>query len=206
MMDFADILQRATKQGWAVVAIDLGIDLTSPSGEMVAGVMAAVARWERRMIGVRTREAFAAKKARGERVGGRSRTPIEVAARIHAERAEGCSYQGIANGLNTDRVPPVQGGKQWARSTVSGIANRPVREPDAPMLPRALPPNAPLIDYLTPRERQVADLVAAGWAKHAIAGHLGLSERTIDYKLASIRRTFGVHTHADLTQAIRTSQ
>jgi len=36
-------LERAQKRGWTLVALDLGLDLSSPTGRLVAGVMASVA-------------------------------------------------------------------------------------------------------------------------------------------------------------------
>jgi hypothetical protein len=49
--------------GWNLVALDLGVDLSTPSGEFLASVMASAAQWERRIIGQRTKEALAVKKA-----------------------------------------------------------------------------------------------------------------------------------------------
>jgi DNA invertase Pin-like site-specific DNA recombinase len=43
--------------------LDLGLDLSTPQGELVANVIAPVAQWERRIIGERTREALAVKKS-----------------------------------------------------------------------------------------------------------------------------------------------
>ncbi len=48
-------MERAQRQKWNVVALDLGIDLSTPNGEFMASVLAAMARWERRIIGQRTK-------------------------------------------------------------------------------------------------------------------------------------------------------
>ncbi len=128
MLDFATLMNRATKEHWALVALDLAVDTTTPSGEMVANVMATFAQFERRLIGQRTRDALAAKKAAGV-VLGRPRTmPAEVLARIVAERAAGRSTPAIAAGLNADGIPTTHGGRQWYASTVAkalrGAASR----------------------------------------------------------------------------------
>ncbi|ROP57797.1 DNA invertase Pin-like site-specific DNA recombinase [Rathayibacter sp. PhB185] len=126
LADFARLLETAGKQGWGVVAIDLGIDTTTPTGELVANIMAAVSRWERQMIGVRTREGLAVAKAKGKRLGSPVLTSPETAARIIEERRGGATLAAIAEGLNRDSVPRAGGGAKWYPSSVSKVARRTV--------------------------------------------------------------------------------
>jgi len=63
IVDFAGLLEEGRARGFNVVALDLGVDLSTPQGELIAHVVAAVAQWERRMIGQRTRQALAIKRA-----------------------------------------------------------------------------------------------------------------------------------------------
>jgi DNA invertase Pin-like site-specific DNA recombinase len=56
-------MDRSRRNGWAVVALGLGVDTTTPAGEMMAGVASVFAQFERRLIGQRTRDALAVKKA-----------------------------------------------------------------------------------------------------------------------------------------------
>lgn len=121
--DFGSILERAQKNGWAVVALDLGVDTTTPTGELVANIMIAVAQWERRIIGQRTREGLAEKKAAGVRLGRPDALPVEVRERIHAERAAGRSMAAIADGLYCDGVPTARGGTVWHKSAVRAVLN-----------------------------------------------------------------------------------
>jgi DNA invertase Pin-like site-specific DNA recombinase len=65
VVDAGRLLEAARKGGFNIVALDLGLDLSTPTGELVANVLAAVAQWERRMIGVRTSEALQVKMADG---------------------------------------------------------------------------------------------------------------------------------------------
>ena len=62
-------MEEGRKGGWALVILDLGVDTTSPSGEMMANVMATFAQFERRLIGQRTKDALAVKKAEGVTLG-----------------------------------------------------------------------------------------------------------------------------------------
>jgi DNA invertase Pin-like site-specific DNA recombinase len=118
LADFANLMARAQAGGWNVVALDLGIDLSTPAGEFMSGVLASAAQWERRIISSRTREALAAKKAAGARLGRPSSLPPEVRERIVAERAGGGTWQKIADGLNRDLVATSQGGARWYPSSV----------------------------------------------------------------------------------------
>ena len=85
----------------------------------MANVLATFAQFERRLIGQRTRDALAMKRAAGV-VLGRPRTMREeVRRRIVAERAAGRSTPAIAAGLNADGVPTAHGGRRWYPSTVA---------------------------------------------------------------------------------------
>jgi DNA invertase Pin-like site-specific DNA recombinase len=84
----------------------------------MANVLATFAQFERRLIGQRTREALAAKRAAGVRLGRPLSLPVEVRDRIAADRDGGLSLASIADKLNADGVPTAQGGRQWWPSTV----------------------------------------------------------------------------------------
>jgi DNA invertase Pin-like site-specific DNA recombinase len=118
MLDFTGLMAKAQKENWALVALDCAVDTTTPAGEAMANVLATFAQFERRLISQRTREALAAKKARGVRLGRPSSLPSNVVDRIKRERRGGKSFAAIADGLNTDDVPTAQGGRRWYPATV----------------------------------------------------------------------------------------
>ncbi len=125
LLDFAGMMERSRKKGWALVALDSPVDTTTPAGEMMANVLASFAQYERRLIGQRTRDALAIKRDQGVRLG-RPRTLSEdVRARIVAERAAGRSLRAIAAGLDVDGVPTAQGGARWYPSTVRAVLESP---------------------------------------------------------------------------------
>ena len=87
--DFGATLDVARRQKWALVALDLGVDMTTPNGRLVANIIAAVAEWESETIGARTADAMAEAKVRGVRFGRDRMTDPAVVDRIVTERAAG---------------------------------------------------------------------------------------------------------------------
>jgi len=124
LLDFAALVEQSRRKGWSLVALDLGVDTSTPSGEMMANVLAVFAQFERRLIGQRTKDGLEAKRSAGTLRGpiGRPRLlPDTVVERIRRERASGRSLPKIADALNTDGVPTAQGGAKWWPSTVAAV-------------------------------------------------------------------------------------
>jgi len=122
--DFAELLDQSRHYGWKLVILDCNVDTSTPSGELLAGVMAQFAQFERRMIGVRTREALAVKRSQGIVGGRRKNVPANVLADLQGMRSKGMTYAAMAAQLNENRVPTAQGGKQWHPSTVQRILDQ----------------------------------------------------------------------------------
>lgn len=118
--DFAGLVRIAEREGWGIVALDLGVDMTTPTGGLLANVTASVAEWERRIISVRTTEALAQKKAEGVRLGRPRILDPEVADRIRIRRAEGATLQLIADELNADSVT-TPSGRTWSPALVRKV-------------------------------------------------------------------------------------
>lgn len=121
LVDFAGLIERSKKEGWALVALDLGVDTSTPQGEMLANVMMTFAQFERRLIGERTRAALAVLKTQGVRLGRPVALPAGVRARIGRWRAAGATAGGIAAALNASGTPTAHGGDQWHPSTVRAV-------------------------------------------------------------------------------------
>ncbi|MGH7642832.1 MAG: recombinase family protein [Candidatus Dormibacteria bacterium] len=117
----AALLVQAERSGWALVALDLGVDLSTPSGEVMAHVLAAIAQFERRLIGQRTKDALAVRRAQGVRLGRPRVLPGSVVRRVTRERKVGRTLQAIADGLNRDGIPTAHGGTAWWPSTVAKV-------------------------------------------------------------------------------------
>lgn len=120
-IDFLGLVQRAERNGWALVMLEPNVDMTEPMGRFTAGILAQVAELERELIAKRTRDALAAKKRQGARLGRPVDLPDDVRRRIADARSAGDSLRVIADQLTADGVPTSQGGARWYASTVSGV-------------------------------------------------------------------------------------
>jgi DNA invertase Pin-like site-specific DNA recombinase len=116
--DFARLMERSLRSGWSVVALDLGVDTTTPAGTLVANVVASVAHCERRLIGARTREALAVKRAQGVRLGRPRSLSPSLPGRVLALRRSGLALAAIADQLTVEQVPTPTGRSRWHPTTV----------------------------------------------------------------------------------------
>lgn len=125
VVDVLNLLERAEREGWHVVMLDIAVDTTTPAGLMVATVMAAMARMERDMTAQRTRDALAAKKAMGVRLGRPvSRATRRAAQRIAELAAQGMSQRDIARRLTAEQYPrATKTAGPWTGRAV-GLASR----------------------------------------------------------------------------------
>jgi DNA invertase Pin-like site-specific DNA recombinase len=123
MLDFAQIMAVAQKQRWALVALDVQLDSSTASGEMMAHLLATFAQFERRLISERTKQALQQKRAAGVRLGAPPEIDPSVADRIRRERANGRTLRGIAARLNEEGVATARGG-HWHASTLRRVLGR----------------------------------------------------------------------------------
>lgn len=123
LLDFARLMERADKNGWNIVALDLGIDLSTPEGKMMASIMAVFAEWERNRIIQRTNEGLAEKRAEGVRFGRKpvieSNLLVAIAGMYQLEG----NFSAVSRWLNEAGTPTVHGGKQWYPATVQKLLN-----------------------------------------------------------------------------------
>lgn len=119
VVDFATLLNWFDDGNRTLVALDLGIDTTTPGGRLVATVFASVAEWERETIAARTRDGLRAARQSGKPI---SRQAVadhpHLRDRISRQREAGLTLQQIADGLNAEGVPTLRGGTEWRPSSV----------------------------------------------------------------------------------------
>ncbi len=96
-------VQRLADRSVAFVSLAEAIDTASAAGRLVLGIFAALADFERCLIGERTRAALAAKRRRGERLGRPlALTPAQLAeAREMIDAGKGMAH--VARVLGVDR-------------------------------------------------------------------------------------------------------
>ena len=116
------IEDHVEREGWTMIAADGTVDLSTPQGVAMAQVNGTFSELERKMIGARTREALAEKKAAGVRLGAPSVLSLDVVRRIVQERDGGAGWSAIARGLNEDGVLTARG-KNWFPNTVRQTYN-----------------------------------------------------------------------------------
>lgn len=125
--DLGRLLEQAKAEGWNLIAIDLGVDLSTSNGKLVAQLLGVVAEWEldRRREGFEISRADAI--ARSVHIGpvpagygkaeDRTLEPNEYAPAIEAAfelRARGGSWSQVAQLLTEAAVPTSRGATQWS--------------------------------------------------------------------------------------------
>jgi DNA invertase Pin-like site-specific DNA recombinase len=138
VVDFGMLLDWFDQAGATLVALDLGVDTSTPGGRLVANVFASVAEWERETIGARTRDGLIAARAKGRRI---SRPAVadtpKLKRRIERMRARGMTLQAIADKLNAEGVPTLRGAPRWRPSSVQAACG--YRRPKPRRKPAELP-------------------------------------------------------------------
>lgn len=102
-----------------------------------------------------------------------------------------CAFEELIAAIRT-----VLSGRSYLSPGIAAAANGQARAPAAPA--RAA------LSALTPREREVLQLIAEGKSTKRVAGDLDLSVKTIETHRHNIMEKLGIHTVAELTKyAIR---
>ena len=130
--DFLSIVDRAAKNNWRLVLLDLNLDTSTYQGRFVTTIMSALAEMERGIIAERQKDVHKHRRDSGQvwgvDLGPKKRIPEAVLNRIYTERAAGQSMNGIARILNAEGVPAAYGGK-WSASSIKYVLDQQSEEP-----------------------------------------------------------------------------
>jgi len=133
--DLVRLTDLADKHKVALVSIQEAVDTSTATGKLFRAIVTSISKWERGIIGERTREALGHKRQNGERIGaipygfklagdGTHLMPVpaerKVLKRISRERRRGMSYDLIADGLNADRIRTKRK-RRWYAATVRSV-------------------------------------------------------------------------------------
>jgi DNA invertase Pin-like site-specific DNA recombinase len=121
--DFCLILDRADREGWALVSLEPRIDLTSAFHRMFAQLMVIFAELERNLIADRQRESVAARKRAGTYKSPPVLMSAEVEERIAHLVSEGFGARRIARQLELEGFRPPRA-SVWQPSTVQVAMRR----------------------------------------------------------------------------------
>lgn len=135
-LDFGLLCEWFEEADAALLALDLGVDTSTPAGKLVANVMAAMAEWERGTIAERTRAGLEERRRQGLST---SRPAVHedlvLTDRIRRMRAgdgngQGpMSLQAICDVLNREGVPTPRGGATWRPSSLQSVIGYRRRKP-----------------------------------------------------------------------------
>ena len=123
--DFLSIIDRANKNNWRLVMLDLNLDTATYQGRFVVTIMSALAEMERAIIAERQKDVHKDRRIKGEiwgvDLGPKSKVDTELLDSIVLLRTGGLSLGKIANYLNDAKVPTTNKGKRWYGSSVSHV-------------------------------------------------------------------------------------
>ena len=130
--DFLSIVDRAAKNNWRLVLLDLNLDTSTYQGRFVTTIMSALAEMERGIIAERQKDVHKHRRDSGQvwgvDLGPKKRIPEAVLNRIYTERTAGQSMNGIARILNAEGIPAAYGGK-WSASSIKYVLDQQSEEP-----------------------------------------------------------------------------
>jgi DNA invertase Pin-like site-specific DNA recombinase/peptidoglycan hydrolase-like protein with peptidoglycan-binding domain len=119
MVDLGALMGWFRDAGAGLIALDLGVDTSTPNGREVAEKLIALGEWEHERIARRTRSGLTEVKASGRKVGRPSlRDRPDLVERIIAMRNANMTLKAIADQLNAEGVPTLRGGAMWRPSSV----------------------------------------------------------------------------------------
>lgn len=121
LLDFAFLMAKAQKEGWNIIALDLGVDLSTPAGQAMAGMLAIFAEFERNVIRQRTRDALAEKREEGVRLGRPRTMDDDLLGAIVEHYLANPNFSAVSRWLNESRVETPHGGKMWYPSSVQKV-------------------------------------------------------------------------------------
>jgi site-specific DNA recombinase len=123
VVDLDKFMKVLERKGVALVSLQESLDATTATGRLMMNLLASVSQWEREVIGERTRDAMQHLKAKGRVYSRPVVDDVATLAQIQRLRAQGATYQEIANALTAAGILTARDGR-WQAATILGIVRR----------------------------------------------------------------------------------
>lgn len=123
LLDICALLERAEREGWALVCLSPRVDLSDPFGQAMAQVAGAFAELERKLIAQRQRESIAARRAAGTWKPSPALITGDAQERVAHLVSEGWGARRIMRQLELEGFPAPKG-RAWHMSTVQAAMRR----------------------------------------------------------------------------------
>lgn len=122
LADFSSLVELCQRKGVPIrLYSEQHLDFSSAAGRLMISILAAFAQMEAELAQERARDAVAARRARGDRIGGRFYDDPDV---VVAAYREAGSLSGAAKLLTAQGIPTRNGGSVWRPTSVRGILQR----------------------------------------------------------------------------------
>lgn len=129
--DFLDIVDRAGKNGWRLIMLDLNLDTSTYQGRFVVTIMSALAEMERGIIAERAKDIHKDRREQGivwgRDMGPRAAVSMITKEQIAIKRRMGYSLQKIADDLNRSGIQTPRGGS-WYPSSIKNVLDADTQE------------------------------------------------------------------------------
>jgi DNA invertase Pin-like site-specific DNA recombinase len=116
--DFAKFVAWFRDANAALVALDLGLDTSTPEGTRVANALITLNGWAGQWIASRTRQSITLRGSGAKALPLSDEDRADLLDRIAALHDSGLGSQEIADQLNDERVPTLYNTEQWWPSTI----------------------------------------------------------------------------------------
>jgi DNA invertase Pin-like site-specific DNA recombinase len=129
--DFLSIVDRANKNDWRIVMLDLNLDTSTYQGRFVVTIMSALAEMERSIIAERQKDVHKDRREKGLKwgvdLGPKRMITDELYSKIIELRTLGMSYAKIANKFNAEGIKtPFE--KRWYPTTIKQYVDKGERQ------------------------------------------------------------------------------
>lgn len=123
--DFVRLVERADKEGWLLVCLDIGVDTSTPNGAFLQHILIGVAELERRLISQRVKAALFEAKVKAGPDGYRKRgrdlsVHPSISSIIRECRSANMTLEAIAHHLNLNEIASPRGGR-WHITSVQRV-------------------------------------------------------------------------------------